>query len=215
MLIRVRANKPDVIILDVIMPKMDGWEVLKILRENEDLNDIPVIMSSSIPDLDLGAALGAQAFIPKPINIRSLYNFLDKHITNYHTHILVVEDDTNSRSMIVRTLKKQPWKISQASNGREAIENIEKSIPDIILLDLMMPEMDGFEVVKRLRAHPQWCKIPLIIITAKELTMNDLENLSGNYKIINKGSFGREDLLKSIVSKIDKKEAPDAKSRVG
>ena len=197
-----RQTLPDVIILDVIMPKMDGWAVLKILKSDDKLKNIPVIMSSLMTDSALGSALGAQEFISKPINMNSLFNVLNKHISNSAPHVLVVEDDPNSRSMVVRALKKQSWRITEATNGIEALQRIKEDIPTVILLDLMMPEMDGFEVVAQLKNNPEWCNIPVIIITAKELTATDFSLLSGVHDIMYKGKYERENLLKAIADKI-------------
>jgi hypothetical protein len=113
--------------------------------------------------------------------------------------VLVVEDDPATRELIRRTLSGDGWAVCEAENGRSALSTVARSRPDLILLDLMMPEMDGFEFVEQLRANPDWRAIPVVVVTAKELTVADRERLRGNVRsILQKGAMTNEELAREI-----------------
>jgi signal transduction histidine kinase/CheY-like chemotaxis protein len=191
---------PDVIILDVMMPEMNGWSVLSQLKQDPVLLDIPVIMATMIDDQNLGMALGASDYLLKPVNYERLITLLHK----YHTgsapqSVLVVEDNAANREMLCRQLKKAQWQVIEAENGRVALEVLQHQQPGIILLDLMMPEMDGFEFVAELRKVEKWQSIPVIVLTAKDLTEADHQRLGGQIeRIYQKGSYSHQALLDEI-----------------
>ncbi|MEO0539453.1 MAG: response regulator [Cyanobacteria bacterium P01_A01_bin.105] len=192
---------PDAITLDVMMPQKDGWSVLKALKEQPDLAEIPVILLSIVEDRPLGHSLGAVDYLTKPIDRPRLLNVLSKHLSDVGTPtILVVEDDVNAREIMGRFLQQQDWRVDLTSNGREALTYLAREIPDMILLDLMMPELDGFGLMKEIQKNPDWAKIPVIVVTAKALTADEQQQLEGVAKVYQKADFDRQSLLADVRS---------------
>jgi signal transduction histidine kinase/DNA-binding response OmpR family regulator len=191
---------PDMITLDVMMPEMDGWETLVALKNDPFLVNIPVVMSSIIEDRHLAQTLGAVDYLAKPVDKVRLLNVVDKHIArSARGPILVIEDDPDTLEITCDLLVQAGWSIQAAENSTEAIEIIEKSPPMLILLDLMMPEMDGFELIKKLRYHPQWQLIPIIVITSVELSSTEYAQLSKQVQnIFQKGKYELQDLLNEV-----------------
>jgi CheY-like chemotaxis protein len=150
--------------------------------------------------------LGATDYLTKPIDKEQLKLILEKYQPKLSSRlILVVDDDSHNRSLMRRQLEKENWTVIEANNGQNALVQLEKNSPSLILLDLMMPEMDGFEVIEQLRQQEQWCEIPVIIVTAKDLTEKDRQRLNGSVeKIIQKGAYNRQDLLKEVRSILGK-----------
>jgi signal transduction histidine kinase/DNA-binding response OmpR family regulator len=192
--------KPDAITLDVLMPGMDGWAVLKALKTDPLTLSIPVIMISMVDDKEMGYALGASDYLTKPFDREHLASLLRKYRrTDRRSVVLVVEDDVTVREMVRRILEPEGWSVDEAENGLVGLDRLRRRQPDIILLDLMMPEMDGFEFVAELRAHEEWLPIPVVVVTAKELTSEDKLRLDGRVKkIFQKGRFTREELAREI-----------------
>jgi hypothetical protein len=196
--------QPVAIVLDVLMPGMDGWAVLSHLKADSQLADIPVILSTIVEDQDLGYTLGAVDYLTKPIEREQLARLLGKYVTRQPARLLVVEDDATSREVLRRTMDKEGWIIAEAENGQVALELINKTPPDLILLDLMMPHMDGFSFMHQLRQHQTGQAIPVIVVTAKDLTQEDRLQLTDSVvKILQKGTYRREDLLGHVRELID------------
>ncbi len=195
-----REIKPDVIILDVMMPEMDGWNVLSSLKNDSVLSEIPVVMLSMIEDKHMGFALGAADYLTKPINRDKLSGLLRKYRRfSDESLVLVVEDEEGIRQFMRVLLERDGWSVMDAANGQEALAMIAERRPSLILLDLMMPEMDGFEFVSHLREVTEWKDIPVVVITAMELTANDYKRLNGNVtKIMRKGSYEQEQLMADV-----------------
>ena len=188
-----RASRPDVITLDVLMPKMDGWAVLKELKSDPELADIPVIMATITDERNLGIALGASEYLTKPIDRDRLAAILARYTrADGPRRVLVVEDDDSARDLIRRALEDEGWEVDEAENGRVALERLAEREPALVLLDLMMPEMDGFEFLETLREGEQHSAVPVVVITAKELTEEDHQRLNGGVeRIVQKGSHDR------------------------
>ena len=172
-----RSTRPDAITLDVMMPKPDGWDVLSALKADADLRDIPVVIVTMLSDRGIGLSLGAVEVLTKPVE-RAQLTALIHNLVRREGPVLVVEDDAGAREMIRQTIEKMSLPVAEADNGVQALDWLgEHPAPAVILLDLMMPEMDGFEVLDALAAHPQWREIPVIVITAKQLTAAERERL--------------------------------------
>src|SRR5690606_32692982 len=140
-----RELRPALILLDVLMPSVDGWAVLSRLKADPELGAIPVIMVSVAGDQAMGVALGASDYLVKPVERESLARALEKHLRRAgERRVLVVEGDATTRSMLRKLLERQGWEVSEAGNGREGLERVREARPALVLLDLMMPEMDGF-----------------------------------------------------------------------
>lgn len=199
-----RDVRPDAITLDVMMPGMDGWAVLTALKRDPLTVDVPVIMITIVDNQKMGYTLGVSDYLNKPIDWQRLSTILNKYKDAARKlNILVVEDDPSAREMMQRMLQKDGCTVMEAENGREGLDRLMEHTPEIILLDLMMPEMDGFEFLRELRKKDAWREIPIIVITAKELSPEDRMRLDGYVKkILQKGAFNREELEKQILRSI-------------
>jgi CheY-like chemotaxis protein/signal transduction histidine kinase len=206
-----RETSPLAITLDVLMPEMDGWAVLSALKSDPALEDIPVIMLTVMDDRNLGFSLGASDFLNKPVERTRLLAVLNKYRTGSSSGpVLLVEDDPTTRLMLRRMIEKEGWGVNEAENGRIALERIAGARPAVILLDLMMPEMDGFEFLGELRKNESLYSIPVVVVTAKDLTTEERERLQGSvHRIIQKGSYRREELLDEVRSIIMRHAAGD------
>jgi CheY-like chemotaxis protein len=195
-----RELRPDAITLDVMMPKMDGWAVLRELKGDAELRDIPVIMVTIVDDKSLGYTLGADDYLTKPIEREQLATVVQKYrCAHPPCPVLLVEDDETTRGMMRSMLERDGWCVTEAANGEEGLARVGESAPNVILLDLMMPQMDGFEFLSRLRREEGSRDIPVVVITAKELTAEDREQLRGSVqKVLAKGEFTMEDLLRQV-----------------
>ena len=204
-----KQARPDVITLDIIMPDLDGWSVLKALKADPELCDIPVILVTIMRDRDLGFALGAADYLTKPLDRDVLMRVVGRHVrSDGRAQVLVVDDDPKTRDMLRRTLQKAGCTVAEACNGSEAIEALERAKPALILLDLMMPGMDGFEVLERLHGDEAWREVPVIIVTAKDLTREDVDRLNGRVvKVLQKGAYQRRDLVRDIQAMIARQVA--------
>ncbi|MCZ8514418.1 response regulator [Paenibacillus filicis] len=191
---------PAVISLDVLMPGMDGWNVLTTLKNDPGLANIPVVMISMTDDKNLGYALGASEFLTKPIYRERLISVLEKYIDERQSNsVLVIEDDMATSQMMTKMLEKEGNRVTRAGNGHLALQNVAQAKPQLILLDLMMPEMDGFEFVTELRKREEWRSIPIVVVTAKNITEEDRLRLNGYVKkIVQKGDLHREALLQEV-----------------
>jgi CheY-like chemotaxis protein len=176
-----RAHRPQAITLDVLMPQMDGWGTLKELKADAGLRDIPVIMVTVLNERGMAIPLGAADFVTKPVDRQRLATILREHCASPgSTSILVVEDDLPTREALCRTLVSMGYAAHAAVNGRSGLDWLAgHPAPGLILLDLMMPEMDGFEFLRELRQRPAFADVPVIVVTAKELSAEDVRILSG------------------------------------
>ncbi len=192
-----RELQPDAITLDVMMPSLDGWAVLSQLKADAELADIPVIMLTMVDSRNIGYALGASDYLTKPIDRARLSAILKKYKCDRSPcSILLVEDDAPIREMMRRTLEKEGWTVTEAENGCIALEQIKDNRPELILLDLMMPQMDGFTFVHELQKNESWRSIPIVVLTAKDLTTEDRLQLNGYVEnILQKGAYSYEELL--------------------
>jgi signal transduction histidine kinase/CheY-like chemotaxis protein len=192
--------QPTVITLDVMMPSMDGWAVLAALKADPATAAIPVIMLTIVDDKNMGFALGAADYFTKPIDWQRLGAVLQKYRKPAASQtVLVVEDDERTREMLRRTLQREGWQIREAANGRLGLEQLARGAPGLILLDLMMPEMDGFSFMQELRKRPDCAQVPVIVITAKDLTEEDRRRLSGDVaRILGKDATSREQLVAEV-----------------
>jgi len=197
--------RPDAILLDVRMPGMDGWRVLSTLKKDSLLSDIPVIMTSIEEELNQGYALGATDYLVKPVESNQLGAILNKYHVGDESQrlVMVVEDDVINRELVAKIIKQEGWRVFKAENGRVALEHLEDKKPALILLDLLMPEMDGFEFVAHLRQNPKWRNIPVVVLTSTKLSTADQARLQGYVEtIFQKESYNRDDLLELIQKQV-------------
>jgi signal transduction histidine kinase/CheY-like chemotaxis protein len=192
--------RPTAITLDVMMPDLDGWSVLKALRQDPELADIPVIMVTIVDEQRRGIALGAAGYLTKPIDRERLRRVIDRfRVPARPTRVLLVEDDAVQRERMLEWLEGPQWMVREAANGYEALKSLRADKPDVILLDLMMPEMDGFAVVAALQKQADWRDIPVIVITSLDLDAKDRARLnSGVQTVLVKERFRPADLVEHI-----------------
>jgi PAS domain S-box-containing protein len=195
-----RKMAPNLIFLDVMMPKMDGWTVLSALKGEKKLAEIPVIMLTILNDQEMGYMLGASEYLNKPIDRSRLSAVLKKYRPNEGASgVLIIEDDEPTRQVLARSLAKQGWTVVEAANGRPALEYLKSSRPNLILLDLMMPQMDGFEFLAELRNKEEYQSIPVVVLTSKDLSAEERALLSGKVeRILQKGTYSRDALLREV-----------------
>ena len=207
-----RHLRPVAITLDVMMPDMDGWIVLSALKADADLRDIPVIMLTMVDDPKRGFTLGAADYATKPVDRARLSQILKKYTCPHPPcPVLLVEDDPATREATRAILEKEGWKVSEAENGRVAMECMERERPRLILLDLMIPEMGGFEFASWVRRHPKWRSIPIVVVTAYALSAEERRRLSGYVeKILQKEGDSHEELLHQLRDLLDDCAAPRA-----
>jgi DNA-binding response OmpR family regulator/two-component sensor histidine kinase len=200
-----RALHPDAITLDVMMPGMDGWAVLKALKSDPELAPIPVIMLTVVESMNLGYALGAAEYLTKPVDRDRLVAILENYRREHPPGtVLIVEDDAMTREMLRRILQHEGWTVAEAENGRAALDWLSNNQATVILLDLMMPEMDGFQFVEHWRARDNWSATPILVVTAKDLTAEDHLRLNGYVqKIVQKGAYSREQLLHEVCALLE------------
>jgi signal transduction histidine kinase/DNA-binding response OmpR family regulator len=199
-----RELRPAAILLDVLMPGMDGWAVLAALKAEPELSPIPVIMVSIIDEARLGFALGATEYLTKPVDRAYLGRLLKKYRRAHSPcSVLLVEDQADQRALMRRMLEQEGCAVTEAGNGRIALERIAEGPPELIVLDLMMPEMDGFEFLEALRRREGGRAIPVVVVTARDLSAEDRERLNGYVQhIVQKGAYGRDELLREIGDRI-------------
>ncbi len=200
---------PDAITLDVMMPGMDGWAVLSALKADPDLAEIPVILLSFVGNKSLGFALGASDYLTKPVDGKRLAALLRKYRRdkdnlendNLTCQILIVEDDVTTRAILRRILEKQGWTVTEADSGRAALDRLDVSRPNLILLDLMLPEMNGFELIGELRKSYSGDPIPIVVITGKDLTPAESQQLNGCVdRVLKKGVYSCDSLVRDVRS---------------
>ncbi len=196
----VKEVKPIVITLDIFMPGMDGWAVLGALKADPETASIPVVLITIEENRNLGFTLGASDYLVKPVSRVQLFETLRKYRHGRITgRVLVVEDENATRELMVRFIRKEGWDVAEAGNGREALDRVAEHKPDLIFLDLMMPVMDGFEFIRELRANVEYHSIPIVVVTAKDLTPQEREWLNGDVsRVFRKGTFSRDELMQQI-----------------
>ncbi len=195
-----KEHKPDLITLDVMMPSMDGWAVLSALKADPATADVPVVMLTMVEDRPMGFALGATEYVTKPVQKSRVLEAVSRCVGQNSDDILVVEDDPLAADIVMRTVQADGHRCRHARNGREALAMVHESRPALIILDLMMPEMDGFTFLDALRAEsPGFGDIPVVVLTAKDLTAAEQEQLAGRVmETLRKGAGQRENLLEVI-----------------
>jgi adenylate cyclase len=194
-----KAIRPDAVTLDVLMPGMDGWAVLTAMKTDPEIRDIPVIMTTVVDDMSVGYALGAAEYLIKPIDRDRLASVLARFRRD--RPILIVDDDADFRQLLTRLLAGEGWTAIEAQDGRAALDRLKAATPAAILLDLMMPTMDGFEFLAALRAEPKWHEIPVLVITSCDLSADDRRRLNGRVEaVLAKGASPGQTLLEEIRS---------------
>jgi CheY-like chemotaxis protein len=203
---KARALRPSAITLDVLLPDVDGWTVLAALKGEPALAEIPVVIVTIVDEQRRGIALGAAGYLTKPIDRERLIEVVSRlRVADKPGTVLVVEDDEEQRQLIRESLGTRGWTVREAANGRLALDALAAELPDAILLDLMMPEMDGFELVAALQANTRWRDIPVVVVTALDLTAEDRRRLNGGVEeILSKNAFVPKELMARVADLLGK-----------
>ncbi len=199
----VRELRPAAVTLDIMMPDLDGWTVLAAIKGDPALASIPVVLMSIVDEKNRGYALGAADYLVKPVDRAKLVETLTSICGSTAGRALLVDDDDVVRRSVRQALEPIGWKVTEAENGQVAVDSLTAARPDVIILDLMMPKMDGFEFLDELRGRPDWRDIPVVVITAKDLTDEDRNRLNGGVeRIIQKSD--RDEMLRQLSREISK-----------
>jgi signal transduction histidine kinase/CheY-like chemotaxis protein len=198
-----RNLRPAAITLDVMMPDLDGWTVLTAIKGDPELASIPVILMTIVDEKNRGYSLGAYEYLVKPINRDKLAEVLRNVCGSVGGHVLVIDDDDTVRRGMRLALEPAGWKVTDAENGQIALDRLAATRPDAIILDLMMPEMDGFEFLEELRRRAEWRDIPVVVVTGRDLTEEDRSRLNGAVeRIIQK--IDRDTMLQELHGELSK-----------
>ncbi len=200
---RARTFEPDVITLDIMMPGMDGWAVLAALKDDDVLASVPVVVVSMVDERRTGFALGASAYLTKPIERKRLVELVSGfHRGSDSFDVLIVDDQPEVRDVVKRTLETHGWTIREAANGTQALTAIEERVPTVMLLDLMMPEMDGFALLDEL-AERDLPEFAVVVMTAMDLTSDERHHLESRVaRVLQKSSYSRDELLGIVRDKV-------------
>jgi CheY-like chemotaxis protein len=205
-LVRAAKRRPQLITLDIFLPAMDGWEFMRLLKADPKLADTPVVIISVSEDMARGIALGARRVLQKPFApeelVAALAGLVDARPNGTHgtpARVLVVEDNVKAVELLATALQAEGYRVLRAYGGAEAIRVAHSARPDLVILDLMMPEVSGFEVVRALRDSEQTAGIPILVLSAKDLSAEDRARLNGAVRaIIMKSNFNRGELLAEL-----------------
>jgi signal transduction histidine kinase/CheY-like chemotaxis protein len=196
---QARARAPAAIVLDIIMPGHDGWSVLRRLKSDPALAPIPVILSTVVSDREMGLAFGASDHLVKPVDADRLAAALKALARPGDRDVLVVDDDPASRHLFRRILVREGWRVREARDGEEALAALEAGLPALVLLDLIMPRMDGFAFLEAMRARPEAADLPTIVVTSKDLGAEERDWLEARAReVVAKGRRGRIDLIAAL-----------------
>jgi signal transduction histidine kinase/DNA-binding response OmpR family regulator len=198
-----RELHPAAVTLDIVMPDLDGWTVLAAIKGDPELADLPVVLMTIVDEKNRGYALGATDFLIKPVNPERLVGVLHALCHSGPSHLLMVDDDHVGRRQMRTALEQRGWMVTEATDGRDALARLNEARPDAIILDLMMPEMDGFEFLEEMRRNAEWRDIPVVVVTARDLTAEDRDRLNGGVeRIIQKTD--RDEMLREVRSVLAK-----------
>jgi signal transduction histidine kinase/DNA-binding response OmpR family regulator len=195
------TEKPQAVLLDIVMPGADGWQILHDLKEDPETSDIPVILLTIVDKKALGFRLGASAYLLKPLDPVAVMEALNRVIIaeNRQKRVLVVDDDPNVADMLRQVLPESKFRLDSALDGIAGLKSVKENRPDIILLDIMMPKLDGFGVIESLRSNPETCDLPIIVISAKDLSKKEAQRLKETVTLVmKKQGFQGEKLLDEI-----------------
>ncbi|HEX5868533.1 MAG TPA: response regulator [Beijerinckiaceae bacterium] len=194
-----KSVKPDIILLDVIVPSHEGLRVLRQIKADPRLCTCPVVILTAVDEPRSATALGAADFLLKPLDRKALCTTLERFRRGRAAgYALVIDDDPDVRDLVARTVRREGWRVETASNAIEALQKVEAERPKVILLDLGLPVIDGFEILARLRAMPTWAELPVVVLTGREVTGDERKRLAGVQTILMKGSNVRSDVIGEV-----------------
>lgn len=199
-LLLAQRQAPDLIILDLLMPDMDGWQVLGTLKRDPVLGSVPVLVASVVADDQERTLLGALEVLNKPIDRQQLEQVLARMLIPEPASVLVVDDEEMIRQLLSELLERRGFQVTTASNGEKALEALEEQPHDLVLVDLIMPGMDGRELIAALRRDPRWRHLPVVVVTGMHLSDEERSDLEERVEGILAKGFDLEDELRHMVS---------------
>jgi CheY-like chemotaxis protein len=204
-LVLAREWRPDIITLDVLMPRMDGWAVLTALKSDTELAETPIIIVTVLEDRGIAVSLGAAEFLTKPVDRARLAATIRQHVYGSGV-VLVVDDEPESRQIARRHLDRLGWEVAEAEDGKTALLWLTQNPrPAMILLDLVMPGMNGFGFLEEAAKHAEWQHIPIVILTAMPLDAAERALLAGRTReVIAKGADDLAQALRQILVRLPK-----------
>ena len=203
---------PRAILLDVMMPQMDGWSVLTALKGDPTVASIPVVLVTFVNDPALGSSLGAAELVPKPVDWEKLAQVMERF--RGEGDVLVVDDDPDARARLRIVLQRSGWSVVEAANGQEALDIVSHAVPQLILLDLTMPVMDGFTFLHALREMPDCRDVPVVVLTARDLSATDRKRLDGADRVVAKGETSLRELAGEVLALAAHPPTHDARPKV-
>jgi diguanylate cyclase (GGDEF)-like protein len=201
---KAKELQPFAITLDIMLPKKDGWEVLQELKGMPETRDIPVTIVSMVEDKDIGFSLGAADYLVKPVSREGLLGSLEKYsfttkVAKERMRVLVVDDDPRIVEYLASILRRAGFQVTAATGGEEGLRIALEELPDLIILDLMMPKVSGFDVIRELKRHPSGRGIPVFVLTAKDLSREEKNTLLADVaRVFQKGEVAKEELVEAI-----------------
>ena len=192
-----RALRPRAVLLDVTMPGLDGWSVLCALKDDPELAGIPVVMVTFVSERGLARSLGAADYVAKPVEWERFKQVMDR-FRDADGDVLIVDDDADTRERLRAVLEKNGWSVVEAGNGAEALAQVRLAVPRVILLDLTMPVMDGFAFLHALREQPLCLDVPVVVLSARDLTAEDRQRLRSASQVLSKGDTSLRDLAEEL-----------------
>jgi signal transduction histidine kinase/CheY-like chemotaxis protein/HAMP domain-containing protein len=197
-----RELQPSVITLDIMMPDKDGWQVLRELKSNPASKDIPVIIHSIIENRPLALSLGAFDVIAKPSEPKKVLSVVERACRSKNQPIMIVDDNPDFADSLKILLETEGYRAIATYNGESALKDIEKINPSVLFLDLLMPGMDGFAIMKKLRSQERWRNLPIVVVSGAEITVGQRKSLEGlTQEYIEKGQFSKE-IISSTIKRI-------------
>jgi CheY-like chemotaxis protein len=192
-----RRTHPEAITLDLLMPGIDGWSVLTQLKADPGLANIPVVIVTILDNKDMGYTLGAADYLTKPIDQQRLVSIIRRHCGKQApAPVLVIEDDADSRRLLCNMLRKEGLDVVDVEDAEAALARLAWQAPALILLDLILPGMDGFQFLEALHKNPAWQNIPIVVVTARDLSPEERRSLDRSVRtIVKKGGYTRSELL--------------------
>jgi two-component system NtrC family sensor kinase len=197
-----REFHPDLITVDLVMPRMDGWQLVKEVKGDPKLKGTPIVVVSIVAKEQSGKILGAIDVVEKPLDREKLLAAIQRNLTSGKSKVLVVDDDPDARRIVTTCMAEEGMQTETASNGREALEVLDRFSADLIFLDLLMPEMDGITFLDHIRTDSAHSHLPIVVITAKELTPHEIQQLSSETRGIIRKSADLNDKLKETIHRI-------------
>jgi signal transduction histidine kinase/DNA-binding response OmpR family regulator len=196
---RARDSQPDAILLDVLMPRMDGWAVLQALRRDPATADIPIIMQTLLDAEHVALSLGADGYLQKPLRKSGVLEALGAVRTDGRRKVMVIDDDDATRERMARLLRRDGWQVLPYADGAAALAALPEMEPDLILVDLVMPVMDGHAFIREMRKDERWRRTPVVVMTAEDVAQVSAAGLTPlTSDVIQKGSIPLAELVERL-----------------